>query len=327
MRLNSLFGCLVVGFVAVACESISDRDNGYECTYIHPYGLPVGSDQWALSGCNGQRIVSWRDGVTVTQTYADGLLHGESTYSYPHSDRIERTEKYSNNELAAQTFYNPEGVPVQSVVYSEPNFKTITVWYESGNPRSIETFEGSRLITGKYYTLLNQRDSWVYKGDGERIQRNEFGHFVSLDTFQNGIMTQRTFYYQNRSPREIASYNKNGQLHGERKTYYEGGEPMAIELWDHGEQTGITTVFQGGEKFAEIPFVEGKKQGVEKRYFNGCVLVQEVTWKDDLLHGPTFTYETDNSVKTDWYYKGCLTTQANYESYGYSKNKAADCGS
>lgn len=327
MRLKTLSGCLFICLATVACESIREYENQYDCTYIHPYGVPVGCDQWVQSGSNGQCIVSWRDGVTVTQTYADGLLHGESTYTYANSSQIERIEKYCNNELTSQIFYNMVGVPRQSVVYSEPNFKTITIWYDSGNPRSIETYEGSRLITGKYYTLLNQRDSWVYKGDGERIQRNELGHFVSLDTFQDGIMTLRTTYYQNRSPKEIACYNKIGQLHGERKTYYEGGEPMAIEQWDHGEQSGITVVFQHGEKFAEVPYVEGKKNGVEKRFFNGCILVQEVTWKDDLMHGPTYTYEGDDVVNTDWYYKGRLTTRSNYDSFGLPKSRSASCGS
>lgn len=326
MRLKTLSGCLLILLAATACESMKEYENRYDCTYIHPYGVPVGSEQWAESGSNGQRIISWRDGVTVTQSYADGLLHGESTYTYPLSDQIERTEKYCNNELVSQIFYNTSGVPKQSIVYSAPNSKTITIWYDCGNPRSIETYEGALLITGKYYTLLNQSDSWVYKGDGERILRNEFGHFVSLDVFLEGVMTTRTTYYQNRSPREIACYNKSGQLHGIRKTYYEGGEPMAIEQWDHGEQSGMTEVFQHGEKFAEVPYVEGKKNGVEKRFFNGCSLVQEVTWKDDLIQGPTYTYDGDRVVNTDWYYKGRLTTRANYESFGLPKERSAGCG-
>lgn len=320
MLKKNLLG-LCICLATVGCGSIRDYENQYDCTYVHPYGVPVGYEQWAQSGCNGQRILSWRDGVTVSQTYADGLLHGESTYSFPHCDQIEHVEKYCNNELTSQVFYNVAGVPVQSVVYSAPNFKTITIWYDTGNPRSVETYEGQLLITGKYYTLLNQLDSWVYKGDGERITRNELGHFVSLDAFKDGVMTTRTLYYANGSPKEIACYNKSGQLHGKRRTYYEGGEPMAIEEWDHGEQNGITIVFQEGQKFAEVPYVEGKKKGVEKRFFNGCILVQEVTWNDDVLNGPIHTYECNKVVHTDWYYKGHRTTRANYDSYTILKNR------
>lgn len=326
MLLNKLFGCLFICLATVACESITEYDNRYDCTYIHPYGLPVGCDQWAQSGSNGQRIVSWRDGVTVTQTYADGLLHGESTYTYPHCDQKERVELYCNNDLASQVFFSMEGAPTQSVVYLKPNTKTITIWYDRGNPRSVETYDGERLVNGNYYTLLNQCDSWVYKGDGERIQRNELGHFVSYDTFQNGFMTLRTTYYQNCSPREIACYNKCGQLHGERKTYYEGGEPMAIEQWDHGMQSGITVVFQHGEKVAEVPYVEGRKDGIEKRYIDGSTLVQEATWKDNLLQGPTYTYECGQVVNTDWFYKGRRTSRANYDSY-FPKRLSDNCES
>lgn len=316
MLYRLICGCFFI-LAASACQSIKDQSDCFDCTYVHPYGVPVEGDRWVKNGCTGQKIISWRDGVTVTQAYVDGLLHGESSYSYPHSSQIERIEHYENNNLKKQVFYTWAGVPKQSVEYGPAEERTITVWYESGNPLSVETYQGQKLITGKYFNITNQQDSWVYQGDGERITRNEMGHFVSLDAFKNGELVSMTQYHPNGSPREIASYEK-GVLHGERKTYYCGGEPMSIEMWDRGEQTGVTVVFQDGEKFAEVPFVNGKRNGIEKRFREG-VVVQEITWKDDKMHGAVHTFCADGQIQTDWYYKGRLTSRANFESFAIPK--------
>lgn len=311
-----IFALLALG----SCQPHSQREDQH-CTYVHQYGVPVGSEQWIKSGCNGQKIISWRDGVTVSQTYVNGLLHGPSTYSYPLSEKIERVEEYINNHLTKQLFYDTEGNPKRSIAYKASNVRTVTSWYDIGNPCSIETYEGSLLISGKYYTLMNVKDSWVYKGDGERVTRDEYGHTISLDTFKEGIMVSSTTYYSNGSPREI-SYFDQGARHGEQKRYYLGGEPMCFETWEKGEKTGMTTLFQEGVKFAEVPYVAGKKNGLERRYRDGIVVNQEICWKDDKMHGPASTYSDGGIVQTDWYYKGRLTSQANFESYAVPKGKS-----
>lgn len=313
MKNKFILGCLFI-VTTTACQSGRDR----EYTYIHEYGVPVGSDQWAMCGRNGQIVTSYQNDVTVCQSFVDGMLHGPTTYTYPRSDRIEWVEEYSNNELKKQVFYNFDGLPSQSIQYGE-NDVTITRWYPEGNPISIETFKGPTLVSGKYFNSQNQQDSWVHEGNGERLARNEEGHLVSLDTFKEGQLVTSTSYHPNGAPREIACYC-NGKLHGERKFFHAGGEPMHTETWENGEQTGVMTIYQYGQKFSEVPFVAGKRNGVEKRFKDNMTLSQEISWKDDKMHGPTITYKDNGTSQSDWYYKGRLTTRGNFESFGQSKN-------
>ncbi len=304
---------LFIFLTTVGCQSVK-QEEFLERSYVHEYGLPVEGNQWMDCGANGKVLSTLRNGVTVSQTYQNGLLEGESTYTYPHCSQLERTEYYSGNHIVSQVFYSLSGVPTRSISYSRPNTRVITEWYEHGSPRSIETFNGTILTSGEYYTLQNQCDSRIYNGNGERYLRNDLGELLSLDTFQGGQQVLKEAYYTNGSPKEICSM-KNGILHGERKTYYPAGEPMAIENWDNGCQSGMTIVFQNGEKFAEVPYQGNMKHGIEKRFRDGCIVTQEIAWMYDKKHGPCHTY-VGEFTDTDWYYKGHLTTRINFESYG-----------
>jgi len=281
--------------------------------FVHKYGVPVDSGQWMESEKNGKVISTLRDGVVVTQSFAHGRLNGESTYTYPNSEQVEKKEVFCDDVLVSEVRYSCAGDPLFSLEYSAPNVWRETHWYETGHARSIESFERGLLITGEYYTLNNQKDSCIYNGMGERMSRDSWGNFISLDTFHGGELASKTTRHPNGSTFEIIPF-AGGQVHGERKSFYPGGDPMAIETWINGQKNGITRIFQNGEKYAEVPFLAGKKNGIERRFRDGSVLTQEITWFDDKMHGPTFTYVGD-SVQTDWFYKGRLTTRTNFESF------------
>lgn len=316
-----LLGASVLSF-ATSCQRSVEPDF-LERSYIHEYGLPVESDHWIRYGSSGQILTTQHDGVICTQTYANGMLDGESSYTFPDSPQIHRVETYANDFLTKETIFHLNGVSQQTIEYQGPQGRTITTWYDSGLPKSIEKYEASHLIQGEYFTSQNEKDSWVHNGFGERASRDNEGNFVSLDTFENGNLTSKTYYHPNGAPREITPY-ANDVIHGQRKTYYPGGEPMTIEAWDNGQQTGVTVVFQDGEKHAEVPYLGGKKNGVERRYRDGAIVTQEVTWKDDQMHGPTYTYGGDN-IQTDWFYKGRLTSRSNYESFAVPR-PPKNCG-
>ena len=74
----------------------------------------------------------------------------------------------------------------------------------------------------------------------------------------------------------------------------------------------MSVVYKHGEKFAELPYVNGEKHGVEYRYRDGNTKVQEISWSSGQMHGPCTSYVAD-SAKTDWYYRGKSTTKADYE--------------
>lgn len=326
MLTRSMFGCLFIILLGTACQHVVQHQE--ECcevsdvSYVHPYGIEVEPDHWVQCGRNGQVISFMQDGSRITQNYANGMLDGESLYTYPESSQVRAIEVYSKDQLVSQTIYDSSGIPEYAFVNLDQKIKTLTTWYPSGGPRSVEKFDGDLLITADYYSPDNQRDSWVYEGNGERIGRDEEGNFLSLDIFHSGELVCRTFYYSNGHPSEVASYS-GGQLHGERRSYYECGEPMAIEEWYEGQKCGTTTVFQNGERFSEVPYLCNKKNGIEKRYRDGKVLTQEITWYDDQMHGPTYTHTGENETMfCDWFYKGRLTTRANFESFGLPKARS-----
>ncbi len=95
----------------------------------------------------------------------------------------------------------------------------------------------------------------------------------------------------------------NGVIEGERRTYLPGGEPATIEKWTGNAQHGTMQEYEHGEMRAEVPYVNGNKNGIERRYRDdGKTLAQEITWVHGQKHGPTLSY-IGNTVKTDWYFR------------------------
>jgi len=321
MRLKAL--CLTSLALVLLSSCMSKQRSCYvnkDCvskTYEHKYGLTVHPGYWNDSGCNGKTITTLRDGTIVTQTFSMGKLEGETTYSFPHSEQIQKKEIYACDALKSQTLYACSGCPLESTEFDNPQSFTKTTWYDSGYPRTVERFADGMLIEGSYYNVENQKDSWVCHGMGERLNRDEHGFLISRDTICGGEVSVRTTFYPNNSPKEIQPIAQ-GVVHGDRKTFYPGGEPMSVETWDNGRQQGLTTLYQNGEKCAEIPYLSNCKHGVERRFSDGSTVTQEITWCDGRMHGPTYTYVGD-SYQTDWFYKGRLTSRSNFESRDYQK--------
>ena len=68
-------------------------------TYVHKYGVEVPADDWASRGENGQVITSLGNSVKVVKPYTNGALDGETTYTFPHSDTIEKVETYARRDF------------------------------------------------------------------------------------------------------------------------------------------------------------------------------------------------------------------------------------
>lgn len=313
MRIYSYLFLLSIAFFTSGCGTKACDNECEERVYVHKYGVRVRPDYWVDKGQSGQVISTMRDGVIITQSYCAGELHGECNYTYPNSGKVHRSEIYNRNVLEKENTYYPSGAPEKTCEWLSPNSYTVTTWYEWGSPHSVEKFEDGRLLCGEYFTGINERDSWVYDGAGERITRDCKGNFICMDEFNGGELYRRTYYYPNKGPREVISF-MNGVPHGERKTYYSDGSPCTTESWEHGRQNGTMVIFQNGEKYSEVPYFDGKKNGIERRYADGYNLSQEVTWYNNQMHGPTYTYVGD-CIQTDWFYKGRMTSQSNFESY------------
>lgn len=318
MRSSKFYASLSIALLLSGCQSHIRHNNCVAQTYVHKYGVVVQPDYWNECGSSGEVITKLRDGSIMTQTFIDNKLYGDTTYSYPHSTQIQRRETYQNDTLIKRVVYNRAGVPQESTEYSSPQNSTTTMWYEHGQPRCVEKYADGMLVHGEYYNINNQKDSWVYNGTGERLTRDDQGYLISSDTIIGGDLAAKTTYHPNGSPKEITPIAQ-GQVHGERRTFYPGGDPMSVETWDNGRQQGQTTIYQNGERCAEVPYLAGQKHGVERRFGDGSTVAQEITWCDGKMHGPSYTYLGD-SMQTDWYWRGRLTSRSNFESYDRTKN-------
>lgn len=309
---RSVFFLLPLLGVAAACNPPRPCTDEVVCeSYVHRYGVPLPQDEWVERGKNGQVVSTQKDGVIVTRNYEGGMLQGESTYSFPHRDRIQKKEIYDRGGLARELYFNSSGIPQQEIVYNYPDRKSITVWYENGSPQLCESYESNQLISGEYYDIANRVESQVNGGDGFRTRRDGLGQLQSIDTIDQGQMTLRTTYHANGAPDTVTPY-ANGTIHGLRRTYQVGGEPATVETWTNNKQHGITTIYENGEKLSEIPYVNGRQHGMERRYRDGEVVAQEVTWVGGQKQGPCYTY-VGNTRETDWYFGDKLVNKATYD--------------
>lgn len=300
--------------VATACNR-TPRNTSEEVvreTYVHKYGVSIPAEDWTARGEDGQVISTMKDGVVVTKPFSSGTLNGDKTYTFPHSNLVERVETYSNGNLAKETHFYQSGVPAKETAYHADGAQTHTVWYENGSPKSIETHAESRLVQGQYYDGRNMMESRVDNGEGVRNVRDGYGQLQSRDTIQDGRLTTRTTYHPNGSPKEITPYS-NDIVHGERRTYLPAGEPNTIEQWANGSQTGKTIQYVNGEKYSEATYVNGVKNGPEHRFRDGTEVTHEVTWKDDQQHGPTTSF-IGETPQTEWYYQNKPVSKSKYDS-------------
>ncbi len=340
--LKNTVGVIVLMALSTSCNYHDMSDDGVlDETFIHKYGVAVPRDFWSLSGEDGTVVSTMANGVIVTKKYASGILHGSTTYTFPQSSQIEKEEIYYHGILVKEIDYFPDSTPEKEIVYDripdaskefEPappqdpdssdltsaqphtptkELKTISSWYFGGTPRSVEQYIGDQLLTGEYYTLSNQHDSSVENFAGVRLVRDEHGQLISRDNIENGQLVLKTAFYPNGTPKEKTPY-KDGVVNGTKQTFYSAGDPDTVEEWVMGQQQGLTVIYQHGEKTAEVPYVNGSKNGVEKRYRDGVELIQEISWKNDQLHGPSITH-IGNATKTEWYYLGEPKSKVEYD--------------
>jgi len=143
------------------------------------------------------------------------------------------------------------------------------------------------------------------------VVRDHYGELLHTETIADGNVILKTEYYSNGIPR-VQTPLCNRIVQGEKKFFLPSGEPEAIEQWANNQRNGITTLFQNGQKIAEIPYAHDQKEGIERRYRNESELVQEIHWKGDKRHGPSH-YFVGDVIQTDWYFHGNQITRSAYE--------------
>jgi antitoxin component YwqK of YwqJK toxin-antitoxin module len=283
------------------CRKKKEDDGVISQRYIHKYGYAVSKEEWETKNYPGQVVTHLSNGVTITATYENGYLHGLSTHTFPHTQTIEAHYLYNIGSLVKETHYDRMGVPLYEKTQLSPTRYTLTNWYSEGTPRSIEEYTGEELLEGEYLNLLNETESRVEKGQGLRVQRTREGILESKDQIEHGYIFKKTTFFPQGAPQTVATYKLN-QLHGEKKVFAETGEPLAIEEWVDGRLHGKATYFKNGNKYLELFYLHGKKNGVETHYIDGKDISQQISWENDRRHGPTTHYIEGQTPHVQYFY-------------------------
>lgn len=318
MKLPRLPYTLALLLMTAASCNPQRSNNDIICeTYVHRYGIPLSAEEWLEQGRHGQVVSTLKDGVVVNKTYDSGVLHGETTYTFPYHDGMQKKEVYHQGLLQQETSYNLGGLPNQQIIYHSPTNHSLVIWYENGAPQRKEDYENGFLVRGEYFNPDHMIESIVDDQNGVCTHRNRHGQLEAIEQIQDGKKILRTTYHPHGVPQSITSYHNNIE-EGQRRTFLPDGEPHTIEDWSGGYQHGTTVIFENGEKFAEVPYVKGEKEGIEYRYRNGNQLVQEISWHKGYQHGPCHTYAGDIK-KTEWYFQGQRMNKQTYDTrYHYS---------
>jgi antitoxin component YwqK of YwqJK toxin-antitoxin module len=305
---------LVLGAVSIlmaGCRNSNEEDNVVSQRYIHKYGYAVSKEEWDAKNYPGQVITTLRNGITVTATYENGVLHGPSTYTYPHSQTVEAYLVYNHGNLVKEMKYDNKGMPSNEKAWFSPSRYTLTLWYTEGSPLSIEEYSNEELMEGRYFTLSNETEGRVEKGNGLRVVRNQQGILVSKDVIEGGFIAKREAFYPNGSPESVTHYSR-GQLHGEKKLFAQSGEPTLIEEWVNGKLHGKCTYFNNGTKEVEISYLNGLKNGQEIHYIDGAQILEETLWENGKKHGAS-TFYISGEAKTSWFYDGKQVSVKRFE--------------
>jgi antitoxin component YwqK of YwqJK toxin-antitoxin module len=306
--------CITLSLAALfmsACQKNKTDDQVVSQTYIHKYGYAVSKEEWKDKNYPGQIVSTLRNGTVITATYENNELNGPCTYTYPHSQTVEKYVLYNRGNPVKEVLYDIKGMPIQETVQLTQNRFSLTMWYEDGVPRSVEEYEKDELIEGQYFTATNELETRVQKGNGIRIIRDASGNLFCKDIIEMGFLSKRDSFYPNGNPECIATYER-GQLHGERKTFTIEGEPIALEEWIKGHLHGVSTYYKNGAKELEISYLYGKKSGWENHYIDGSTLCRQISWDQDVKHGPEIFFVSDGK-KIIWNYNGREVSRNRYE--------------
>lgn len=318
MKALPFFALSTLTVALSSCCSNCNQNNVVSQKYIHKYGFDLSKDEWEAREEEGKIVTFLENGVKYTESYENGILHGSSHSCYPYSETIEKSSVYDQGMLVKEIWYDRKGIPLQEIAYEFDRRKMITLWDQNGAPLSVEEYEGDQLMEASYFNSLGDIEAHVENGNGTRIKRDRSGKLLLKDQMENGALAQRTTFHPNEAV-ESVSHFANYVLHGEQKIFTPEGKLLMKANWSEGTLEGTKVSYRDGVPFLEVPYVKGKKQGVERRIDEDGRILQETSYYEDEKHGPTIVHH-GKEVKESWFYKGKAVTPQKYALFDNSYN-------
>jgi len=305
--------CWMVGgcsLFVIGC-SPSSQEEVVKTSYYHAYGPKVTEDAWQAQGSTGQVIEMLKSGVEVRREYRGGVLHGQTTWTFPYSKVVERIEEYDNGRRFLLSKNYDTGTPKSQEQWLTNEHRIVHAWYMDGSPRLIEEYRGDQLAEGEYFTTDGEIEGAVSAGNGTKVDRSCEGKLLAREQVKAGDTICRETFYPCGQIREVHSLAV-GKRNGQSRRYAESGEPLVIEHWKKGVLDGLQVVFEGGQPIRQIPYIRGIRDGIELHLRPGTEeIVEEISWYNDQRHGISKTYLADQTI-TEWYWKGGRVTEEQF---------------
>ncbi|MDN3509447.1 MAG: hypothetical protein P0S93_05505 [Candidatus Neptunochlamydia sp.] len=310
-RFSHLYIALYGLFVFGCHNSNKDQnENVVSKRYIHKYGYDVSKEEWDGATYPGQVITTLRNGVTVTASYEDGVFHGPTTYTFPHSHTIESLNIYERGNLVKKVTYDIRGIPQKEQVFLSPSHVRTTKWYQKGTPLSVEEYHNNELLEGEYYNEKNETASRVTKGSGVRVTRDQHENIIAKEMIENGFPVLRETFHPHGIPHAVLPIS-GGKLHGKKKVFAPTGEPISIESYKLDVLHGPATYYQNGCRYLEVNYREGLKHGKERHLIDDETVVEETEWMEGKKHGRSVVF-FDGMSRTRFYYNNQAVSKEKY---------------
>ncbi|OGN65912.1 MAG: hypothetical protein A2888_01005, partial [Chlamydiae bacterium RIFCSPLOWO2_01_FULL_28_7] len=312
-----------LSLVAITACSKKDKNDGVVSKqFVHKYGFDMTENEWESREKDGQSISVLENGVAVKHSYEDGVLHGETSYTFPNSSLVEKVFVYEQGVLIKEITNDENGIPLQENAFESENRKRVTTWDKAGVPISIEDYIDNNLVNATYFKPNNESEATIQNGSGIRIKRSRNGEMQYKDIIENGILKNRTTFHPNGQIKSKTSYN-SFMLEGEQTVYGEDGKLIMKTNWKDGNLDGSKSTFVNGNKISEIPYSNGMKNGIERHWDTNGRLLEEIHWINDKRHGSHRVYK-ENDTEIKWFYKGKAVSLKRFDEFSYREKLIAD---
>ncbi len=321
MKILKIVSFLTIILTLLGCHDENDS-NVISQQYVHKYGFDLSKNEWQSRKKEGSVITILDNGITVTNNYNNGVLHGLTTYSYPNSSILEKIYEYDNGTLIKETYQDESGIPYKEKVYEPDNKILITLWDKVGVPISQEQYENNALINAKYFKPNNELEATIENTTGTRIKRDRNGELLYKDTIKNGKLKARNTYHSNGQIKASMIF-KNYKLHGEQITYSDKGDVILRQTFNNGKLDGMKIAYKNNKKIYEQPYVNGLKHGIERHFKEDGSIKAQINWENDKKHGSEKIFH-DHDTHIKWYYKGKPVSLKKFEEFSFREKLIAD---